>query len=68
MDAKWRLLADPDEQIVATSSSSSGGPLAIMPTFVPPISSNVEIIDTPYLHDSYNLVGYTVPNIDRISL
>ena len=22
----------------------------------------------PYLHDSYNLVGYTVPNIDRISL
>ena len=30
--------------------------------------SAVEIMDTPYLYDSYNLVGYTVPNIDRISL
>ena len=25
-------------------------------------------MDTPYLHDSYSLVGYMVPNIDRISL
>ena len=30
--------------------------------------ATVEIMDTPYLHDSYNLVGYTIPNIDRISL
>jgi hypothetical protein len=28
----------------------------------------VEIIDIPYLHGSYSLVGYTTPNIDRISL